>query len=86
MAEYFCMVTYRYLVICHPMKAHSISTPGRTKKIIATIWMAAVSLSCVIVPFVSGVSIRGSYLYVTLKLIDCSYINITALRCVHWLI
>ena len=54
------MVTYRYLVICQPMKAQSISTPGRAKKIIATIWMAAISLSCVIVPFVSGVSIMGT--------------------------
>ena len=51
------MVTYRYLVICHPMKAQSISTSGRTKKIIATIWMSAISLSCVIISFVSGVSI-----------------------------
>ena len=40
------------------MKAQSISTPDRAKKIIATIWMAAISLSCVIVPFVSGVSIE----------------------------
>ena len=54
------MVTNRYLVICHPMKAHSISTPGRAKKIIATIWMAAISLSCVIIFFVSGVSIGGA--------------------------
>ena len=47
-------------MICHPMKAQSISTPDRAKKIIATIWMAAISLSCVIVPFVSGVSIEDS--------------------------
>ena len=40
------------------MKAQYISTPGRAKKIIATIWMAAISLSCVIVSFVSGVSIE----------------------------
>ena len=38
------------------MKAQYISTPGRAKNIIATIWMTAISLSCVIVPFVSGVS------------------------------
>ena len=43
-------------MICHPMQAKYISTPGRAKKIIATIWLAAISLSCVIVPFVSGVS------------------------------
>ena len=42
------------------MKAYSISTPGRAKKIIATIWMAAISLSCVIIFFVSGVSIGGA--------------------------
>ena len=73
-------------MICHPMKAQYISTPDRAKKIIAAIWMAAISLSYVIVHFVSGVSIRGSYLYVTLKLIDCSYIYVTALKCIHWLI
>ena len=63
-----CMVTYRYLVICHPMKAQSISTHGRAKKIIATIWMAAISLSSVISTFVKGVSIRGTekveYVYI----------------------
>ena len=47
-------------MICHPIKAQYISTPGRAKKIIATIWIAAISLSCVIVPFVSGVSIEDS--------------------------
>ena len=45
-------------MICHPMKDQYISTPGSAKKIIATIWMAAISLNCVIVPFVSGVSIK----------------------------
>ena len=39
------------------MKAQSISTPGRAKKIIVNIWITAISLSCVIVPFVTGVSI-----------------------------
>ena len=43
-------------MICHPMKAQYMSTPDRAKKIIATIWMAAISLSCVVVPFVTGVS------------------------------
>ena len=38
------------------MKAQYMSTPGRAKKIIAAVWMAAISLSYVIVPFVSGVS------------------------------
>ena len=37
-----------------------MSTPGRAKKIIAAVWMAAISLSCVIVPFVTGVSIAES--------------------------
>ena len=67
------------------MKAQYISTPGRAKKIIATIWMAAISLSCVIVPFVVGVSIGGMkelYMFVllTLKLNDECYVNITAAR------
>ena len=66
------MATYRYLVICHPIKAQYISTSGRAKKIIPTIWTAAVSLSCVIVPFVSGVSI-GVLKNLTLKLNICSY-------------
>ena len=59
------------------MKAQYISTPGRAKKIIATVWMAAISLNCVIVPFVSGVSIkwyeRVIHIYVPLKLIECLY-------------
>ena len=46
----------RYLVICHPMKAQYISTPGRAKKIIVAVWLVAILLSSVIVPFVSGVS------------------------------
>ena len=37
-----------------------MSTPGRAKKIIATIWMAAISLNCVIVPCVTGVSTEES--------------------------
>ena len=53
------------------MKAKYISTPSRAKKIIATIWMAAVSLSCVVVPFVSGMS----YLYVILKIMECLYLS-----------
>ena len=40
------------------MKAQSISTPGRAKKIIVIIWLTAISASSVIVPFVNGVSIR----------------------------
>ena len=40
------------------MKAKYISTPARAKKIIATIWKAAISLSSVSVPFVIGVSIK----------------------------
>ena len=48
----------RYLVICHPVKAKYISTPGRAKKIIATIWMAAISMSSVVVPFVTRVSME----------------------------
>ena len=52
-------------MICHPVKAQYISTPGRAKKIIATIWIAAILLSCVIVPFISGVSIgRAKVLFV----------------------
>ena len=39
------------------MKAQYISTPGRAKKIIAAVWVAAISLSSVIVPFVNGVSV-----------------------------
>ena len=57
------------MVICHPMKAKYISTAGRAKKIIATIWMAAISLSCVIVPFVTGVSTgRAKVLFSNLTL------------------
>ena len=44
-------------MICQPMKAQSISTPGRAKKIIIIIWLTVISLSSVIVPFVTGVSI-----------------------------
>ena len=58
-------------MICYPMKAKYISTPSRAKKIIATIWMAAISLSCVVVPFISGVS----YLYVILKIMECLYLS-----------
>ena len=46
----------RYLVICHPMKAKYISTPGRAKKIIATIWVVAISLNSVAASFINGVS------------------------------
>ena len=45
----------RYLVICHPMKAQYISTPGRAKKIIAVVWMAAIGLSALPAYFVTGV-------------------------------
>ena len=48
------------------MKAKHISTPGRAKKIIAAIWIAAISMSCVVVPFVSGVSmerVKNIFLY-----------------------
>ena len=45
----------RYLVICHPMKAQSISTPDRTKKIIAVIWVTAISLSSVAASHFNGV-------------------------------
>ena len=54
------------------MKAQYISTASRAKKIIATIWMSAISLSCVIVPFVTGVS--------TNKLNP--YINVIRLKCI----
>ena len=59
------------------MKAQYMSTPGRAKKIIAAVWMAAISLSCVIVPFVSGVSTEESkkskvlFTKLTLKLNKC---------------
>ena len=38
------------------MKAHSVSSPGRTKKIIAAIWVAAISLSSVAASYFNGVS------------------------------
>ena len=38
------------------MQAHSVSTPGRTKKIIAAIWVAAISLSSVPASYFNGVS------------------------------
>ena len=50
-------ICYRYLVICYPMKAQYISTPGRAKKIIAVVWVAAVGLSAVPSSFVSGVTL-----------------------------
>ena len=49
---------YRYLAICHPMKAKYISTPGRAKRIIAGIWMAAILLSSVFAAHVIGVGIK----------------------------
>ena len=49
----------RYLVICHPMKAQSVSTPGRAKRTIGAVWVTAILLSSVIVLFVSGVSIKS---------------------------
>ena len=71
----------RYLVICHPMKAQYISTSGRAKKIIATIWMAAISLSCVIVPFVIGVSIgRIKMLFGHLTLVVILWIMLSTLE------
>ena len=38
------------------MKAQYISTPGRARKIIAVVWMAAIGLSALPAYFVTGVS------------------------------
>ena len=39
------------------MKAQYISTPGRAKKTIAAVWLAAISLSLVAASYFDGVSI-----------------------------
>ena len=62
------------------MKAQSISTPGRTKKIIATIWTAAISLSSAMFTFVSGVRIGGSE-YVYISTIKTAYICLYQFKC-----
>ena len=37
--------TYRFVVICHPMKAASRSTPGRARKVIVLTWVLALVLA-----------------------------------------
>ena len=44
-------------MICHPMKAQYISTPGRAKKIITVVWLCAIGLSVLPAYFVSGVTL-----------------------------
>ena len=57
----------RYLVICHPMKAQSVSSPDRTKKIIAAIWVFAIALSSVAASHFNGISTSRNEEIVTVK-------------------
>ena len=52
----FCL--FRYFAICHPMKVKYISTPGRAKRIIAGIWVAAILFSSVFAVNVLGVGMK----------------------------
>ena len=61
----------RYLVICYPMKAQYISTPGRAKKIIAAVWVAAIGLSVAPTYFVTGVN------YLEIKIMNLFWLGRT---------
>ena len=56
----YLFYSYRYLVICYPMKAQYISTSDRAKKIITVVWLSAIGLSAAPANFVSGVFLYNS--------------------------
>ena len=60
------LVSYRYIAICHPMRAQTVCTVARARRIIAGIW-GVTSLYCLLWFFLVDLNVRDN------QRLECGY-------------